>query len=101
MGCAAKHTVTAPRPMLCKDGPATVVRAMLHALKFALGYFVMLMAMYYNGYVLLCMVIGAFLGALLFGHETRQGEVPGCCGTGFVEGSGWMTGRENRDDNAA
>ncbi|KAE8447640.1 hypothetical protein EG329_010611 [Mollisiaceae sp. DMI_Dod_QoI] len=37
-----------------------VVRATLHMLQFAVAYFVMLLAMYYNGYIIICIIIGAW-----------------------------------------
>jgi solute carrier family 31 (copper transporter), member 1 len=42
------------------------VRAFLHMLQFAVAYFVMLLAMYFNGYIIICIFIGAFLGAFIF-----------------------------------
>ncbi|KAI2604639.1 Ctr-domain-containing protein [Hypoxylon sp. NC1633] len=38
------------------------VRALLHALYFALAYWIMLLAMYYNGYVIISIIIGAYIG---------------------------------------
>ena len=71
------------------------VRAFLHMLQFAVAYFVMLsvppspqprvvpvlseltglyrLAMYYNGYIIICIFIGAFLGAFLFQWEKIGG----------------------------
>lgn len=46
-----------------------VVRALLHMVQFAVAYFVMLLAMYYNGYIIICIFIGAFLGSLIFSWE--------------------------------
>ncbi|KAL8925513.1 MAG: hypothetical protein Q9208_003404 [Pyrenodesmia sp. 3 TL-2023] len=46
-----------------------VVRALFHMLQFAVAYFIMLMAMYYNGFIILSIVIGAFLGAFIFSWE--------------------------------
>lgn len=43
-----------------------IVRAILHMLQFAVAYFIMLLAMYFNGYVIICIFIGAFLGAFVF-----------------------------------
>ncbi|KAK4460446.1 putative high affinity copper protein [Cladorrhinum samala] len=64
------------------------IRALLHLLQFAVGYFVMLLAMYYNGYIIICIFIGAYIGAFLFHWEplgtglqtsaTRDATV--CCG---------------------
>ncbi|CAK7271567.1 Copper Transporter integral membrane protein that functions in high affinity copper transport [Sporothrix epigloea] len=49
------------------------VRALLHLLQFAVAYFVMLLAMYYNGYIIICICIGAYLGSFIF-HWERMGE---------------------------
>lgn len=46
------------------------VRALLHMLQFAVAYFVMLLAMYYNGYFIICIFIGAYLGYFIFGWES-------------------------------
>ena len=60
-----------------------MVRALLHTLLFALAYIIMLLAMYYNGYIIICIYIGAFIGFFLFGWETlewpREDAVV-CCG---------------------
>ncbi|RPD72707.1 Ctr-domain-containing protein [Lentinus tigrinus ALCF2SS1-7] len=47
-----------------------VARAALFTVQFAVGYFVMLLAMYYNGYIIICIFIGAFLGAIIFQWDT-------------------------------
>lgn len=39
-------------------------------LQFAVAYFVMLLAMYYNGYLIICIFIGAFLGYFIFSWES-------------------------------
>jgi copper transporter 1 len=39
-----------------------LVRAIIHAFTFGGAYIVMLLAMYYNGYVIICICIGAGLG---------------------------------------
>lgn len=63
------------------------IRALLHMLQFAVAYFVMLyvfrhqwederqltmsrLAMYYNGYIIICIFIGAYLGSFVFQWET-------------------------------
>lgn len=48
------------------------IRALLHMLQFALAYFIMLLAMYYNGYLIICIFIGAYLGAFLFTWESVE-----------------------------
>ncbi|MCJ1348593.1 Copper Transporter integral membrane protein that functions in high affinity copper transport, partial [Peltigera leucophlebia] len=70
------------RPTLLQQ----LIRAGLHMITFAVAYFVMLLAMYYNGYFIICILIGAFIGAFIFSWETvgagniEEREVTGCCG---------------------
>ncbi|KAF7553761.1 hypothetical protein G7Z17_g3385 [Cylindrodendrum hubeiense] len=64
------------------------IRALLHMLQFAVAYFVMLLAMYYNGYIIICIFIGSYLGSFVFHWETLAGaqqtsattEATVCCG---------------------
>lgn len=49
------------------------VRAGLHMVEFAVAYFIMLLAMYYNGYIIICILIGAFLGYFTFDWEDFGG----------------------------
>jgi copper transporter 1 len=42
-----------------------LIRAILHAATFGLAYLIMLLAMYYNGYIIICIFIGAGLGKFL------------------------------------
>jgi copper transporter 1 len=52
------------------------IRALFHVVQFPIAYFVMLLAMYYNGYIVICIIIGAYLGAFVFGWETiKLGQV--------------------------
>jgi copper transporter 1 len=46
------------------------VRATLLTLQFGLGYLIMLLAMYYNGFVIISIVVGAWLGAFVFEWES-------------------------------
>lgn len=46
-----------------------VIRAAFHMLQFAVAYFIMLLAMYYNGYIIISIIIGAFLGSFVFSWE--------------------------------
>ncbi|KAL9084708.1 MAG: hypothetical protein Q9165_007956 [Trypethelium subeluteriae] len=50
------------RPGVLEQG----LRALLHTLQVVLAYLIMLLAMSYNGYVLICIFIGAFVGFFLF-----------------------------------
>ena len=45
------------------------IRALLHMLQFAVAYFIMLLAMYYNGYIIICIFIGAFTGFFILEWE--------------------------------
>ena len=46
-----------------------VIRALFHMVQFAVAYFIMLLAMYYNGYIIISIIIGAFLGAFVFNWD--------------------------------
>jgi solute carrier family 31 (copper transporter), member 1 len=46
-----------------------VIRALFHMVQFAVAYFTMLLVMYYNGYIIICIIIGAFLGSFVFSWE--------------------------------
>lgn len=54
------------RPSLVQQS----IRALLHMVTFAVAYFVMLLAMYYNGYFIICIFIGAYLGGFVFSWES-------------------------------
>jgi copper transporter 1 len=53
------------RPSVIQQG----VRATLHMTQFAIAYIIMLLAMYYNGYIIICIVIGAWLGSFVFNWQ--------------------------------
>lgn len=46
------------------------VRSLFYILQFAGAYFIMLLAMYYNGYIIICIFIGGYLGNLFFGTDS-------------------------------
>nr|OQO24871.1 hypothetical protein B0A51_06880 [Rachicladosporium sp. CCFEE 5018] len=84
---AVAQTSTAPtggksfKPTLGEQ----LVRATLHMLQFAVAYFVMLLAMYFNGYIIICILIGAFIGAFAFSWQSmimpgEDREITFCCG---------------------
>ncbi len=68
------------RPTLLQQ----MARAFLHMAHLAVAYFIMLLAMYFNGYIIICILIGAFIGAFVFSWDVGVGtageEVTGCCG---------------------
>ena len=69
----ATTTTTGTAPHKFKPSPLQqAVRALLHMLQFAVAYFVMLLAMYYNGYIIICIFIGAFLGAFVFSWQSIE-----------------------------
>ncbi|KAJ5384965.1 hypothetical protein N7517_002876 [Penicillium concentricum] len=58
--------------MLAPYRPSLVehtIRSLLHMAQFAVAYIIMLLAMYFNGYIIICIFIGAFLGAFIFSWE--------------------------------
>ncbi|KAI9746942.1 MAG: Copper Transporter integral membrane protein that functions in high affinity copper transport [Lichina confinis] len=65
-GLRGRASAGAPRPKLWQQ----LIRSVLYMLQFTVGYFVMLLAMYYNGYIIICIIIGAFLGAMIFQWDT-------------------------------
>lgn len=79
----------APVPPFRPNFFQQAIRALLHMVQFAVAYFVMLLAMYYNGYIIICIFIGAYLGAFVFQWETftpggdqtsAAREATVCCG---------------------
>ncbi|KAK3657684.1 hypothetical protein LTR22_009236 [Elasticomyces elasticus] len=83
-------TTTAP----ASSGPRAIrpnvlqqaIRAGLHMLQFAVAYFIMLLAMYFNGYIIISIFIGAYIGSFVFGWQTlgmaggEEREITYCCG---------------------
>lgn len=87
-----------------------LVRALIHMVQFAVAYFIMLLAMYYNGtstiwshetpvctqigqadllktgYIIFMIIVGAFLGSFIFTWDQMReatiqpADVTGCCG---------------------
>lgn len=63
--CAPSRRV---RPTLLQH----IIRSLLHMLQFGVAYFVMLLAMYYNGYFIICILIGSFLGYFVFSWNAME-----------------------------
>ncbi|KAI9841371.1 MAG: Copper Transporter integral membrane protein that functions in high affinity copper transport [Sclerophora amabilis] len=64
---AANQTTTPPRRGGHVPHPfQQAVRAALYTLQLAVAYLIMLLAMSFNGYFLICIVVGAFVGSLVF-----------------------------------
>ncbi|KAF3069722.1 Copper transport protein CTR3 [Daldinia childiae] len=64
-GNGALVRATPFRPKLWQQA----IRASLHTLHFALAYWIMLLAMYYNGYLIICIILGAFIGFFILQWE--------------------------------
>ncbi|KHN97976.1 Ctr copper transporter [Metarhizium album ARSEF 1941] len=74
-----------------------LTRAVLHALTFGSAYVVMLLAMYFNGYVIMCIFVGAGLGKFVCdwlevrmdrdGGDGEGGKQPGRVRGGIEEPS--------------
>ncbi|KAI0853560.1 Ctr copper transporter family-domain-containing protein [Daldinia vernicosa] len=72
------------RPTLIEQA----IRAFIHTAQFVVAYFLMLLAMYYNGYIIICIFIGAYIGSFIFQWEKLGGgqqtsaanEATVCCG---------------------
>jgi copper transporter 1 len=62
-------SVDAPARKFRPDFLQQAIRALLHMAQFAVAYFIMLLAMYYNGYIIISIIIGAFLGSFAFSWE--------------------------------
>ncbi|KAI2459490.1 copper transporter complex subunit Ctr4 [Ophidiomyces ophidiicola] len=65
---AAGHGQGAPKRTILQH----TLRSLLHMVQFGVAYFVMLLAMYYNGYIIICILIGAFLGSFVFSWKPRS-----------------------------
>lgn len=66
-GLASQSTTPLLQPRSFTPSPVQqIVRALLHMAQFAVAYIVMLLAMYYNGYFIICIFLGAFVGAFVF-----------------------------------
>jgi solute carrier family 31 (copper transporter), member 1 len=73
------------RPSLLQQA----IRSLLHMLQFAVAYLIMLLAMYYNGYLILSIFLGSYIGAFIFSWQTvsvstsgsvAAEEATSCCG---------------------
>ena len=58
------------RPSFVPSVPQQMVRATIYTLQFLVAYMIMLLAMYYNGYILICIILGVFIGFSMFSWDT-------------------------------
>jgi solute carrier family 31 (copper transporter), member 1 len=54
---------TGPKVVTFRATPLQqLIRSVIHAVTFGVAYIVMLLAMYFNGYIIICIIIGAGIG---------------------------------------
>lgn len=51
-----------------------IARSLLFTVQWGLSYIIMLLFMYYNGYIIISCLIGAFIGRILFNYEKLSGS---------------------------
>lgn len=76
LGCGTSPSVYTYRASPIQQ----ITRAILHVAQFGVAYITMLIAMYYNGYMIISIFIGAFLGKLFFDwgqYRVVLGQLPG------------------------
>lgn len=79
--------VGAGRAVVFRASPLQqVFRAVIHAAALGLAYIVMLLVMSYNGYIIICVIIGGGLGKFFCDWMTRQYIIDGD-GSGEEEGA--------------
>jgi copper transporter 1 len=61
-------------------------------LQFAVAYLIMLLAMYYNGYLIISIFAGSYIGAFIFSWESISVANPVSGGTGTVEETTYCCG---------
>lgn len=61
--CCAETPSTAPQVVTFRASPLQqLIRAVIHAVTFGVAYIIMLLAMYFNGYIIISIIIGAGIG---------------------------------------
>lgn len=79
----------APQMVTFRASPLQqLIRSVIHAATFGLAYIVMLLAMYYNGYIIICILIGALLGKFLCDWMSRTVVIGGPAGGGLAAKGG-------------
>lgn len=78
---SAAATDATPQTVTFRASPLQqITRAVIHAITFAVAYILMLLAMYYNGYIIICIFIGAGIGKFLCDWMTATVIVGGPSG---------------------
>ncbi|KAM0333980.1 hypothetical protein ACHAQA_000998 [Verticillium albo-atrum] len=90
----ARAQAQATAPLIFRASPVEqLIRAVLHTTFFGLAYIIMLLAMYYNGFIIISILLGAGIGKFFCdwlvykvesgaaGQQAKGVEEPtGCCG---------------------
>ncbi|KAF2713432.1 Ctr copper transporter, partial [Pleomassaria siparia CBS 279.74] len=64
--CCSSPVILEPQYAIFRATPLQqLIRAMIHGVTLGLAYIVMLLAMYYNGYIIISIILGAILGKFL------------------------------------
>ncbi|VUC22269.1 unnamed protein product [Clonostachys rosea] len=86
-GSGSKDSAPAAIPPFRPNFWQQAIRAILHTAQFTVAYFIMLLAMYYNVYILVSIFLGILVGSYFFQYETldfaqqnRAREPTVCCG---------------------
>jgi len=56
----------------------TIIKALLYAVQVFYSFFIMLLFMTYNGWVMLAVAVGAFIGYIMFGATTSPSKSVAC-----------------------
>ena len=88
---ASRTTNSKPGPDSCQTEPQFVIfratpvqqliRSAIHAATFGVAYIVMLLAMYFNGYIIISIIIGAFIGKFLCDWMVQRVPIGGRAGS--------------------
>ncbi|KAK4649140.1 uncharacterized protein QC761_116400 [Podospora bellae-mahoneyi] len=89
---SSSNEAVAPQTVTFRASPLQqLIRSLIHTATFGLAYIIMLLAMYYNGYVIISILIGALLGKFLCDWMTKT-VVIGADGTAAVKNGGLVGG---------
>ncbi|KZF25900.1 Ctr copper transporter [Xylona heveae TC161] len=73
--CAA-HAATLPRRNAAElDRKSKVIKALLYAIQVFYSFFIMLLFMTYNGWIMIAVAVGAFVGYLIWGGSSATKSV--------------------------
>lgn len=84
----APGTTTGMHTVMFRASPLQqLVRSVIHAVSLGVAYIVMLLVMSFNGYIIICVILGAGLGKFFCDWMTRPMEVDFGGATGIEEPS--------------